>query len=88
MRTSTACFQQLACWQHPTETAVKIGHNNIVRLTDAGLVSALVLLDLSAVLDTVDYSILLDIFSERFGVKTLGQDWLRSYHTGRRQTFK
>ena len=35
---------------HSTETAVAIVHNNIVRATDSGQVSALVLLDLSAAL--------------------------------------
>ena len=33
---------------HSTETAVTVVHNDIVRATDAGQVSALVLLDLSA----------------------------------------
>ena len=38
---------------HSTETAVAIVHNNSVRTTDLGQVSALVLLDLSAAFDTV-----------------------------------
>ena len=40
---------------HSTETAVAIVHNNIVRATDAGQITALVLLVLSAAFDTVDH---------------------------------
>ena len=39
---------------HSNEIAITIVHNNIVRAIDAGNVSALVLLDLSAAFDTVD----------------------------------
>ena len=45
---------------HSTDTAVIIVHNDIVRSTDAGFVSALVLLDLSAAFDTVDRNILIE----------------------------
>ena len=72
---------------HSTETAVTIVHNEIVRSTDAGFVSALVLLDLSAAFDTVDHAILLEVLTERFGVENLELDWFRSYHTGCTQTF-
>ena len=68
---------------HSTETAVTIVHNDIVRSTDAGFVSALVLLDLSAVFDTVDHAILLEVLTERFGVENRELDWFRSYHTRR-----
>ena len=70
------------------QTAVTIVHNGIVRSTDAGFVSALVLLDLSAAFDTVDHGILFEVLTERFGVETLELDLFRSYHTGRTQTFK
>ena len=72
---------------HSTETAVTIVHNDIVRSTDAGFVSALVLLDLSAAFNTVDQGILLEVLTELFGVENLELDWFRSYHTGRTQTF-
>ena len=72
---------------HSTETAVTIVHNDIVRSIDAGFVSALVLLDLSAAFDTVDHGILLDVLKERFGVERTELEWFRSYHTGRTQTF-
>ena len=54
---------------HSTETAVTIVNNDIVRATDAGLVSVLVLLYLSAAFDTVDHSVLLDVLTERFEVE-------------------
>ena len=84
------CFQpQQSTYRqhHPTETAVTIVRNDIVRSTDAGFVSALVLLDLSAAFDTVDHGILLEVLTEQFGVESFELDWFRSYHTGRTQTF-
>ena len=51
---------------HSTETAVAIVHNDIVRVMDAGQITALVLLDLSAAFDTVDHGVLLDVLSSRF----------------------
>ena len=53
---------------HSTETGVAIVHNNIVRnIEQKNHVSVLVLLDLSAVFDTVDHKLLLDILEWRLG---------------------
>ena len=67
--------------------ALTIAYNDIVRSTDASFFFALLLLDGSAAFDTVDDGILLEILIERFSVENLELDCLRSYHTGRTQTF-
>ena len=73
---------------HSTETVVICVHNDIVRATDAGLVSALVLLNLSSAFDTVDHEILIDVLRDRFGIEQHGLECFRSNHTRRSQTFK
>ena len=47
---------------HSTETAVAIVHNDIVVATDAGQITASVLLDLSAAFDTVDLGVVLQVW--------------------------
>ena len=49
---------------HSTETALLKIHNDIVDNMDNGKVTALTLLDLSAVLDTIDHLILLTRFNK------------------------
>ena len=49
---------------------------------DAGLMIALVMLDLSTVFETVD------ILRDQFGNVQHELQWFRSYHTGRSHTFK
>lgn len=70
---------------HSTETALVRVHNDIVRAIDQGDICALVLLDLSAAFDTVDHSILLDVFRMRFGVVDGALNWFESYLSGRTQ---
>ena len=53
-----------------------------MRATDAGQVSALVLLDLNAAFDTVDPRILMDVLSSRFGVNYHVYEWFHSYLSG------
>jgi len=72
---------------HSTETAVAAVHNDLVRAADAGHVSALVMLDLSAAFDTVDHAVLLNVLQNRFSVHGLPLDWFRSYLSDRSQTF-
>ena len=71
---------------HSTETAVIIVHNNNVRATDSGQVSALLLIDLSAALDTVDHGTLLEVLSLRFGITGSVLEWFKYYLTGRTHT--
>ena len=72
---------------HSTETTVAIVHNDIVRATNAGQITAFVLLDLSAAFDTVDQGVLLDVLSSRFGVTDRIFEWFQSYLTGRTHVF-
>ena len=50
--------------------------------------AALVLLDLSAVFDTVDHEVLLQRLSETFGVTDVAHMWFRSYLSGRTQNVR
>jgi len=50
------------------ETAVVSVFDDIFCEVDSGKVCALVLLDLNTAFDTVDHSILLTVFKDRFGV--------------------
>jgi hypothetical protein len=54
---------------HSTETAVLIVHNDIVRATDRGQLTAMMFLDLSSAFDTVDHAHLLSVLRRRFSVE-------------------
>ena len=53
---------------HLTETAVVSIHNDMIGVVDQGHIGPLVLLDLSAALDTVDHSIFMDVLRRLFGI--------------------
>ena len=53
-----------------------------------GKVTALTLLDLSAVFDSIDHPILLRRLGDWFGVSGKALDWFKSYLTGRSQRIK
>jgi len=69
------------------ETAMLCVHNDIVCAVDEKRIVALVLLDLSAVFDTVDHSTLLTVLQRRFGVCNTALTWLQSYLSDRTQKF-
>ena len=73
---------------HSTETAMLKVLSDIILAIDAGDLSALVLLDLSAAFDTVervDHNILLRRLQSSYGVDGAVLQWFRSYLVGRRQ---
>ena len=71
---------------HSTETALLHVHNNILRAVDEQNAVALVLLDLSAALDTIDHNIMLSRLSKRLGVGGVALKWFESYLKGKKQS--
>ena len=71
---------------HSTETAlISCVHNDIAIALDQKRSVILLLLDLSAALDTVDHSIVLSRLSHRFGIGGTTLEWFRSYLSNRTQ---
>ena len=59
--------------------------SDILLAIDAGDLSALVLLDLSAAFDTVDHNILIRQLKTTYGVTGMVSQWFQTYLVGRRQ---
>ena len=64
---------------HSTETALLCIKNEIHLSLSKGMPTALVLLDLSAAVDTINHDTLLSCFSARFGFAGSALKWFRSY---------
>ena len=71
---------------HSTETALVKEQNNLLRATDEGCRVFLVLQDLSAAFDTLDYDILLRYLKKSVGLSDLALCWMDSYLRGRSQS--
>ena len=78
-------FQSAYRKVHSTETALLRVHNDILKSLDKGEAVLLVLLDLSAVFDTVDHDILLTLLKHRIGLNGLALSWVESYLKHRQQ---
>ena len=70
---------------HSTETPLVRVTNDLLRAVDKQQAGILVILDLSAVFDTVDHNILLQRLHEEIGVCGVPLQWFESYLTGRKQ---
>ena len=68
-----------------TETALLWVQNDILCAIDNGRAVFLMLLDLSAAFDTIDYTILLDFLNSFLGFKGTAHDWLKLYVSNRTQ---
>jgi hypothetical protein len=73
---------------YSTETALLAIQNDLLSAADAGMGSALLLLDLSAAFDTVDHQRLLKRLASTFGVTGSALGWFQSYLSGRTQSVK
>ena len=68
-----------------TETALLKVKTDILKVIDNQEVMCLVLLDLSAVFDTVDHKILLERLENYFGITAIALRWIESYLTNQSQ---
>ena len=78
-------FQSAYRAGHSTETALLRVHHDIVNAVDQKKGVFLVLLDLSAVFDTVDHDILVDFLRDHIGLDGSVLDLFRSYLSGKTQ---
>ena len=63
-------------------------HNDIIISMDNGEVTAITLLDLSAVFDTIDHATLTDKLSDWYGISGQAQIWFSYYLQNRQQSVK
>ena len=76
-------FQSAYKNKHSSETPLLMVKNGIEQALNDNNAVFLVLLDLSAAVDTIDYDILMQRLEHGFGIKGRGLNWFHSYITGR-----
>ena len=84
-------FHDTQSWFRPgigIEISVLAMRERLLTIRDAGGSAALILLDLSAAFDTVDYDILLDRLKNLFGLNGVVLSWIRSFLHERTQCVK
>ena len=81
----SSSFQSAYRIFHSAVTTLLRIHNDLILAMDRGEVTSLVLLDLSAALDTVNHSIILTCFQYWFGLDDLSLNWFTSYLSSRSQ---
>jgi len=64
---------------HSTETALLAICNDALLAADRGMITLVVLLDLSAAFDTVEHRMLTDVLQSRFGVTGAALSWHKTY---------
>ena len=73
---------------HSTETAIVEIVNDVLLYLDNDMCVLLVMLDLSAVFDTVNHDMLLDRLESCFGVRAEAKEWLWTYFLNRKQVVR
>ena len=71
---------------HSTETTLLRVQNDLLQAVDNEWGAILVLLDLSAAFDTIDYQKLLNLLNQYFGIRGVAFKWFESYLKDRTQT--
>ena len=70
---------------HSTETALVKVHNDILTSMDREEITFIILIDLSAALDTINHSLMIDILKNDFGIAGVVKKWFQSYLVSRQQ---
>lgn len=86
--TNNALYEQFQSGfrtHHSTETALLKVTNDLLLSSDSGLLSILILLDLTAAFDTINHSILLSRLKSLLHITDDALTWLTSYLTDRKQ---
>ena len=78
-------FQSAYKVHHSTETVMVKVQDDILRAIDSNRAVVLLMLDFSAVFDTVSNAILLNRLSQRYGITGSVQEWFASYLSSRSQ---